>query len=169
MKGCQQVGTAISIPSIAVLAGLLLTVGFAMSHSTLQIEKSDWVEPVLLWISICMPTGSGKSALCKVLKSIVEKARENTGLTDEDPSWCLDDQSFEKMGAIMSDNHGKLVGLYDELAMFLSQINVFRSRGLSDSHELALFLQLYGGSSWTRKTGKRCYALGDYYLMKCCL
>lgn len=54
----------------------------------------------------------------------------------------------------MSENHGKLLGLYDELAMFLSQINVFRGRGLSDSHELALFLQLYGGNSWVRRTGK---------------
>ena len=36
------------------------------------------------------------------------------------------------------------LGLYDELAMFLSQINVFRSKGLSDSHEMAVFLQLYG-------------------------
>ena len=153
LQGCKQVGRAISIPPVAVLAGLLLTVGFAMSHSTVQVEGTDWVEPAILWISICMPTGSGKSGLCKFLKSLVDKARRERKLSESDPSWCLDDQSFEKMGALMSDNHGKLLGLYDELAMFLSQINVFRSRGLSDSHELALFLQLYGASSWTRRTG----------------
>ncbi len=113
-----------------------------MSHSTVEVEGTDWVEPVLLWISICMPTGSGKSVLCKFLKLLVDKPREGKGLTDSDPSWCLDDESFEKMGALMSENHGKLIGVYDKLAMFLSQINVFRSRGLSDSHELALFLQL---------------------------
>ena len=67
----------------------------------------------------------------------------------------LDDQSFEKMGSLMADNHGKLLGLYDELV--LSQINVFRGRGLSDSHELALFLQLYGGNSWVRRTGMYFY------------
>ena len=141
------------MPPVAVLAGLLLTVSFAMSHSTVQVEGTDWMEPVLLWIAICMPTGSGKTALCKFLKSLVEKARQECHLTDNDPSWCLDDQSFEKMGAIMSENHGKLLGLYDELAMFLSQINVFRSKGLSDSHEMAVFLQLYGASSWIRRTG----------------
>ena len=65
----------------------------------------------------------------------------------------LDDQSLEKVGAIMNENHYKLLGLYDELAMFLSQINVFRGRGLADSHELSLFLQLYGGNSCVRKTG----------------
>lgn len=139
---------------MAVLAGLLLTVGFCMSHSVVQVEGTEWVEPVLLWIGICMPTGSGKSALCKFLKSLVEKARVNCGLTSSDSSWCLDDQSFEKMGSLMADNHCKLIGLYDELAMFLSQINVFRGRGLSDSHELALFLQLYSANAWTRRTGK---------------
>ena len=101
-----------------------------------------------------MPTGSGKSALCKFLKSLVERARQECNLTEDDPSWCLDDQSFEKMGAIMAENHGKVLGLYDALAMFLSQINVFRSKGLSDSHKMAVFLQSYNGaSSWVRRTG----------------
>lgn len=53
----------------------------------------------------------------------------------------------------MFQNHWKLLGLYDELSMFLSQVNIFRGRGLSDSHELAVFLQLYGAEQWVRKTG----------------
>ena len=141
------------MPAVAVLAGLLMIISFSMSHSCVVVEGTDWVEPVILWLCICMPTGSGKSALCKLLKKLVDTARTNCGLDDTDPSWFLDDQSFEKMGAIMNENHYKLLGLYDELAMFLSQINVFRGRGLADSHELALFLQLYGGTSWVRKTG----------------
>lgn len=124
-----------------------------MSHSTIEVQDTDWIEPVLVWIGICMPTGSGKSGLCKFLKNLIKKATEEAGMSAEGASWCLDDQSFEKMGALMADNHGKSIGVYDELAMFLSQINVFRSRGLCDSHELAVFLQLYGGCSWTRKTG----------------
>ena len=147
------------MPPIAVLAGLLLTVSFAMSHSTVQVEGTDWVDPVLLWIAICMPTGSGKSALCKFLKSLVETSQKQCNLTENDPSWWLDDQSFEKMGAMMADNHGKLIGLYDELSMFLSQINVFRSKGLSDLHEMALFLQLYGASSWIQRTGTSMHEL----------
>ena len=124
-----------------------------MSHSSVKVEATEWVEPVILWISICMPTGSGKTALCKLLKDLIDKTRMRCGLTLADPSWCLDDQSFEKMGSLMADNHGKLIGLYDDLAMFLSQINVFRGRGISDSHELAVFLKLYEGSSWIRRTG----------------
>ena len=125
-----------------------------ISHSVVEVEGTDWVEPVLLWLSICMPTGSGKSSLCKCLRKLVKDARSNCGLDDTQPSWFLDDQSFEKMGALMSENHWKLLGLYDELPMFLSQIKVFREKGLSESHELALLLQLYGGSQWVRKTGK---------------
>ena len=109
---------------------------------------------VALWIAICMPTGSRKSALCKFFKALVEKDQSNCGLSNSDLSWCLDDQSFEKMGSLIAENDCKLLGLYDELAIFLSQINVFRGRGLSDSHELALYLQLYSASPWTRRTGK---------------
>ena len=142
------------MPAVAVLAGLLLIVSYSMSHSVVAVDGTDWVEPVLLWLSICMPTGSGKSSLCKYLRKLVEDARSQIGGDDSQPSWFLDDQSFEKMGALMCENSWKLLGLYDKLPMFLSQINVFRGRGLSDSHELALLLQLYGASQWVRKTGK---------------
>lgn len=119
------------------------------------MEGTEWVEPVILWIAICMPTGSGKSGLCKLLKSLVERARANCGLTDSDPSWWLDDQTLEKMGALMAENHCKVLGLYDELAMFLSQMKILQGRSISDSHEMALFLQLYGGSPWMRRTGTK--------------
>ena len=46
------------------------------------------------------------------------------------------------------------IGLYDELSTFLSQLNLYRGKGLNLSHELALFLQLYNGSAWTRNTGE---------------
>lgn len=84
----------------AVLAGLLLTVAFCMSHSTVEVEVTEWVEPVILWISICVPTDSGKSALCKFLRSLVTKAQVSCDLTECDPSWWTDDQSFEKMGNV---------------------------------------------------------------------
>ena len=56
------------MPPVAVLSGLLLLISFSMSVS---VEGNNWTEPVLLWIAICMPTGSGKSALCKFLRSLV--------------------------------------------------------------------------------------------------
>ena len=55
----------------------------------------------------------------------------------------------------MATNHSKLLGMYDELSTFLAQINVYRGRGLSDSHDLSTFLSLYNGKSWTRATGER--------------
>ena len=68
---------------------------------------------------------------------------------EQDPSWLLQDATFEKMGALMSDNSGRLIGLYDELSSFLTRINLFRGRGLSDTHELAMFLELYNANEWT--------------------
>ena len=61
---------------------------------------------------------------------------------------CLMMLLLKKMGALMSENSGQLLRLYDELSTFLAQINLYRGRGLSDSHELAIFLQLYNGHQW---------------------
>jgi hypothetical protein len=127
------------MPAVAVLAGLLLIVSYSMSHSVVTVDGTDWVEPVLLWISICIAASLHCASTCV------------NWLRMQDLRMALDDQSFEKMGALMCDNSWKLLG---ELPMFLSQINVFRGHGLSDFHELALLLQLYGGSQWVRKTGK---------------
>lgn len=74
---------------------------------------------------------------------LVDDTHANVG--SDSSSWFIDDQSMEKMGALMNENNSKLLGLYDKLAMFLSQMNVFRGKGVTDSHEVALFLQLYGG------------------------
>lgn len=138
---------AISMSPSAVLAGLILIVAFSLSHSVVEIEGTDWVEPVLLWISICMPTADFYVTGSKVPKHCA-------GWQTNSSQWLCDDQSFEKMGDLMSQNHWKLFGLYDELPMFFSQINVLRARGgVSDSHELSVFLQLYGGEHWMRKTG----------------
>lgn len=79
-KACHQVGVSMSMPALAVLAELLLIVSFSLSHSVVEVEGTDWVELVLLWISICMPTGSGTSSICKYLWNIVCDAQANCGL-----------------------------------------------------------------------------------------
>ena len=66
----------------------------------------------------------------------------------------MQDATFEKMGVLLSDNGGRLLGMYDELSAFLTKIKLYSSnRGLSDSHELAMFLELYNATPWTRTTG----------------
>ena len=57
------------------------------------------------------------------------------------------------MGALMAENGGRLLGLYDEMSAFLTKIKLYSSRGLTDSHELAMFLELYNANPWTRTTG----------------
>ncbi len=53
----------------------------------------------------------------------------------------------------MSENGGRLLGMFDELSSFLTKIKLYSSRGLTDSHELAMFLGLYNSNPWTRTTG----------------
>ena len=143
-------GKALSIPATAVLASLVGLTGFLISPSTVQVDVTDWNEPVLIWECVCMPTGSGKSPLCHYIAKLLQEIRQRTG---DSASWQIEDATFEKMGELMSCNGGRILGMYDELTTFLTQINLYRGRGLADSHELALFLQLYNGYFWTRNTG----------------
>ena len=127
---------------------------FVLSPSVVKVPGTDWTEPVLAWLTISMPTGSGKSTLFRHLYSLLQEIRVTCGVTDEEPTWVFDDATFEKMGALMSENSCRLLGFYDEMSAFLTQINLYRGRGLSDSHELSLFLQLYNAHPWRRDTGQ---------------
>jgi hypothetical protein len=89
-----------------------------------------------------------KCPLCHYVAKILEEIRVR--IRDKTP-WQVEDATFEKMGELMSHNGGRILGMYDELTTFLTQINLYRGGGLANSHELALFLQLYNGYSWTRK------------------
>ena len=115
-----------------------------------------------------MPTGSGKTPLCGFLTNLLDQVR-SCAQTDEDIPWMVDDASMEKMGAIMANNGSRLLGLYDELSTFLTQINVYRGKGISDSHDLSAFLSLYNGKSWNRDTNmflESLYACIIQYLIK---
>lgn len=124
-----------------------------MSPSFIEVTGTDWKEPILVWLTVCMQSGGGKSTLFRHIYKLIERIRSGLHLKENDPSWVFEDASFEKMGALMKENSCRLLGFYDELSTFLTQINLYHGRALSDSHELALFLQLYNGHPWRRDTG----------------
>ena len=126
-----------------------------LSPCIVKRPTTDWEEPALVWLTVCMPTGSGKSTLFRHLYSLMRDVRAACNVTEKDPSWVFDDATFEKMGALMHSNSARLLGIYDEPSAFLTKISLYRGRGLSDSHELALFLALSNGHPWIRDTGKQ--------------
>ena len=138
----------------AVVCGLILLVSYFISHSETHVENTAWVEPDIVWLTVGMPTGSGKSSVFKYLLKLVNLVRKYLKISDGSPSWHVDVATFEKMGALMDDNDGRLLGIYDEMTTFLTQINLYKSRDHTDSHDVAVFLQLYNGHPWSRKTGK---------------
>ena len=81
---------------------------------------------------VCMPTSSGKSIPCKFLSNLGKTFRSQCAGPNE-PSWLADEPSFEKLRELMETNHGKHLGMFDELSMFLAQVNVCRGRTISDS------------------------------------
>lgn len=147
-------GKALNLSPTAVLGGYLILGSFVLSPASVRVPHTDWEEPVLLWLTVSMPTGSGKSTLFRHLYDLLQRTRTLAGITNDDPSWIMDDATFEKMGALMQENSSRLLGFYDELSAFLTQINLYKGRNLSDSHELALFLQLFNGHPWRRDTGR---------------
>jgi len=142
------------VPPLAVLCGYMHLCGFILSPSVIKVKGKAWLEPVIMWLTISMSTGNGKSTLFRHLIDLLKEIRSECEVQDNDPSWMFDDGSLEKMGALMSDNSCRLFGLYDELSAFLSQINLYRGKGLQDTHEMSVFLQLYNGQHWKRDTGK---------------
>ena len=116
IQGCKEIGQALDMPPDAILSGILLLVSFFTSHCVITVPGTVWVEPAILWISITMPTGSGKTPLFTFLTNILQKVRSKLNLTQAHPPWLLDEASFEKMGELMATNHSELLGLYDELS-----------------------------------------------------
>ena len=48
----------------------------------------------------------------------------------------------------MSQNDGKMLGLYDELTNWLSQVNLYSgAKGLLDTHEFTKLLELFSATS----------------------
>ena len=60
------------MPPDAVLSGLLLLTSFCMSHCSVRIPGTVWIEPVIVWIAVTMPTGSGKTPLLNFLIHIIK-------------------------------------------------------------------------------------------------
>lgn len=78
------------MPPDAIVSGLLLLISFFMSHSVVKVPGTVWVEPVILWIAIAMPTGSGKTPLFAFLTTILHDVRKKLKLTSMHPPWLLD-------------------------------------------------------------------------------
>ena len=101
-------------------------------------------------------TGTGKSTVYKYLVNVIKNVRKR--LSEEDfemKEWLLSDQTFEKMGELMCQNDGKMLGLYDELTNWLSQVNLYSgNKGLLDTHEFTKVLELLSATAWSRQTGE---------------
>ena len=60
-----------SVPPAAVLGGLLIITSFVMSPAIVKVPGTNWVEPVLVWLTISMPTGSSKTTIYQFLQEIL--------------------------------------------------------------------------------------------------
>ena len=81
MKGCIQLAKAMSVPPGAILAGLLILTSFVLSPSVISVPGTEWTEPALIWLTVCMPTGSRKTTVYQFLRGLLQEIREAAGCT----------------------------------------------------------------------------------------
>ena len=99
IQGCKQIGKALSVPPSAVLCGLISLTSFFVSHSEIKVESTAWSELVIVWLTVGMCTGCGKSSIFKYLLRILGVDSQELNVLDKEPSWYLDEATFEKIGS----------------------------------------------------------------------
>ena len=72
MQGCSQIAKAMSVPPVAILGGLFILTSFIISPAVVTVPGTDWVEPVLIWLTISMPTGSRKTTVYQFLRRLLQ-------------------------------------------------------------------------------------------------
>ncbi len=155
VQACDSIGIAMSMPPTAVLSGLASIMSFMLAHSNVVgTELRGLSQSYCGFLLECQR--EVESPPFFYFLGLLRDVREKCGRKDIHPPWTVEESSFEKMGALMASNSGRLLGLYDELSSFLTQINLYGSKGISDSHDTSTFLMLYHGHPWTRRTGKGC-------------
>ena len=73
LQGCKQVAKALNVPPTSVLGGYIVLYCYA-----------SWNEPVLLWLTVTMPTGSGKSTLFRHLCNVLSEVCKTAGVLDNE-------------------------------------------------------------------------------------
>lgn len=115
--------------------------GTATIDCTHMETLTQWMEPIILWVSIGMPsTGNGKSSLFNYLLGLLH-VRKRCNRKDR----CS--PLIDSRGVIFEEAHSKqiwgLMKLYDELSSFLTQISLYGKKGVSDSHDTSTLLMFY--------------------------
>lgn len=85
-QGCEQAGRALNLPATAVFCGYLMLGSFVLALSVVKVPDTDCTEQVLVWLTVRMPTGSGKSTLFRHLFAIIQAVREQCYLLKDAPN-----------------------------------------------------------------------------------
>lgn len=85
---------------------------------------------------------------CKVLYVQVHAGHPQPYMEEES---FATKRTLEKMGALMDENCGRQLGV--TMSWQPSLHNLYKKGSVTDSHDLPVFLQLYNGHPWSRKTG----------------
>ena len=67
----EIIARSLSVPTTILLLGFLTVTQFAIGESYVQIEDTEWIEPLIVWIILHMPSGSRKSNVHRFLSKLI--------------------------------------------------------------------------------------------------
>ena len=117
----------LSVPHLGIILAIIINLEYFMSFSEVQLEHSDWKEPILAWIMMFMGSGTRKSAIYSFIEDVLYNKtmniiRQNKEQKQGDSEFLLHETTFEKLGSLLEENNGRKLWVFDEARHFWSQI-----------------------------------------------
>ena len=142
LKELKLLGQSISSPWLGILLGLLAPVQYSMKFAHVEIEKTSWREPTILWTIQHMSSGTCK--IFNLVNDVVNHLESNCA------GFKANEITFEKMGIKMQENKSSLFWYFDELRLFFSQLGMYQKG--SGCRDESVLLTLYDGGEWSHST-----------------
>lgn len=149
----KQAAGALSVHHEGLFYSLVSSVNYSILHSRVHLDDAEWSEAVVVWNLIVGASGSRKSAIHSLVCELVDESIEVLKMSEDIviKQWLFTDGSVEKLGCIMSQNHGRISMFHDEASR-----NINTSSGgkktTSECNSEAFMLETYNGKKMNHQT-----------------
>lgn len=144
LEALKTLAESISASWMGVLLGLVSPVQYAMKFAYVEIERSSWREPTIVWPLLHMSSGTCKSNIHRHVTSLCP-------LLEKGNEFKPTEITFEKLGLQMQNNKNTIFWYFDEMRLFFANLGLYTKNNCRDE---AVLLTLYDGGEWSHSTAK---------------
>ena len=130
---------AIGAPEEFIFYPLLTAVASCMGVNGYVRINDSWTEPSILWLIVAAKKGEKKTAALRIIRKPIEQlettlreqwaSEESETKPKTPPQLLVDNFSFEELHAVMKRNNNQILGFFDEMSSFYSQLDLFKHSG----------------------------------------